>query len=52
MWLPNIEVTSTCSVELKDENVSLKEENKSLREYIDKLLIIVMENAPGALAVK
>lgn len=42
----------TCCVELKDENVSLKEENKSLREYIDKLLLIVMENAPGALAAK
>ena len=40
------------SVELKDENVSLKEENKSLREYIDKLLLVVMENVPSSLAVK
>lgn len=38
------------SVELKDENASLKEDNKSLREYIDKLLLIIMENCPGALA--
>lgn len=40
------------SVELKDENASLKEENKSLREYIDKLLLVIMENSPGALAVE
>lgn len=42
----------TYSAELKDENTILKEENKSLREYIDKLLLIVMENSPGALAVE
>ena len=38
--------------ELKDVNTSLKEENKSLREYIDRLLLIIMENSPNALAVE
>ena len=42
----------TYSIELKDENTSLKEDNKSLQEYIDKLLLIIMENCPGALAVE
>ena len=52
MW-STLTYPSVCvSVELKDENVSLKEENKSLREYIDKLLLVVLENAPGSLAVK
>jgi len=39
-------------VELKDENASLKAENKSLQEYIDKLLLIVMEKSPDALAIQ
>lgn len=37
--------------ELKDENLKLKDENKSLQEYIDKLLLIVMDTSPDALAV-
>ena len=52
MVIKHWKLPSTCSIELKDENLSLKEDNKSLREYIDKLLITVMENAPSALAVK
>jgi len=40
-----------CSPELKDENLKLKDENKSLQEYIDKLLLIVMNSSPEALAI-
>ena len=41
-----------CYPELKDENLKLKDENKSLQEYIDKLLLIVMNSSPEVLAIQ
>lgn len=48
--ISNINIHS--AADLKDENVKLKERNRALRDYIDQLLLAVIDVKPDLLEVK
>ena len=44
--------SSPLPADLKDVNVHLREENQSLKDYIDRLLLEIMDQTPEILEVK